>query len=643
MRKHLLALSALLMAVSASAQPLFTYGNDTVTAHRFLAAYHKNNSAAPNNSTAVKDYLRLYIASRLKIKEAKAMGFDTLPQVKADLKDLREQIMPAYLNDDSALERMTEEAFLRSQKDIHVAHIFISFHGQPDSSLALQKAREAQKALKSGEPFAAVAARFSDDPSAKENGGDIGFITVFTLPYELENKVYETPVGQVSSLYTSRGGYHLFKKLEERPALGRIKAAQILLAFPPDEDEETKKELRKRADSLYIRLQKGDPFGRLAQRFSSDAVSAGANGELPSFEVGQYHPLFEKAVLALPVNGTVSAPFMTRHGWHIVKRLGYEPVNKNKNNKEAWEALQQKVQGSDRMAMVRKGAFLRIRELVGIKKEPFSQNELWGYTDSLLQEKRLSFPVSITPQTILVHTGAKKLTAADWITYAQAFRFKEDGTGLKPYEQVWNEFIDAMALEYYKDNLEEYKPEFKAQVEEFKEGNLFFEIMQREVWGKAQSDTAALLRYYHQHTLKYKWKKSADAVLFYAPDKATATQLAGRLKKAPARWKEVASAYADEKVAADSSRFELHQLPVGAAYPLKEGSFTPPLVNKMDNTVSFAYIIKVYPAGRTKTFAEAKGDVVNDYQAVLEKEWITTLEKKYPVVINEGVLATLSR
>ena len=52
---------------------------------------------------------------------------------------------------------------------------------------------------------------------------------------------------------------------------------------------------------------------------------------------------------------------------------------------------------------------------------------------------------------------------------------------------------------------------------------------------------------------------------------------------------------------------------------------------------------KVYMQPTTRTFNEARGLVINDYQDYLEKEWIKELKKKYPVVINQKVLADISK
>jgi peptidyl-prolyl cis-trans isomerase SurA len=82
------------------------------------------------------------------------------------------------------------------------------------------------------------------------------------LPYQFENAIYATPVGKYSSVVRSKIGYHIFKNLGERKAVGKIKAQQILLAIPPGSDEATKKQLGSRADSLYKKIMAGENFNR---------------------------------------------------------------------------------------------------------------------------------------------------------------------------------------------------------------------------------------------------------------------------------------------------------------------------------------------------------------------------------------------
>src|SRR5438045_2369147 len=132
--KKLLTAFFLLGTFTLPAQTLFHYGDDSVTSKEFLKAYQKNNTGTKTEK-AFREYLDLYIASRLKIKEAKSERYDTLPQIAADLDNLRHQITPAYMNDKNAVGRLVDEAFVRSQKDIHLAHIFIRNAGTPSDML----------------------------------------------------------------------------------------------------------------------------------------------------------------------------------------------------------------------------------------------------------------------------------------------------------------------------------------------------------------------------------------------------------------------------------------------------------------------------------------------------------------------------
>ena len=99
-KKCLVACIGCCWMITLSAQTLFTYGKDAVDVKDFLRAYNKNNtSPAPNKEKAIRDYLDLYIKSRLKIKEAYERGFDKLPQIKSEVENLRSQIADNYMND----------------------------------------------------------------------------------------------------------------------------------------------------------------------------------------------------------------------------------------------------------------------------------------------------------------------------------------------------------------------------------------------------------------------------------------------------------------------------------------------------------------------------------------------------------------
>lgn len=77
---------------------------------------------------------------------------------------------------------------------------------------------------------------------------------------------------------------------------------------------------------------------------------------------------------------------------------------------------------------------------------------------------------------------------------------------------------------------------------------------------------------------------------------------------------------------------------VEAVGPWKAGTTTVHRDNK-----SIAVMIDRVEPARAKTFAEARGSVINDYQAALEKQWLGQLRQKYPVKVNEEEIRRLAK
>lgn len=627
------------IALPAASQTLVTYGTHKVDAAEFLRTFNKSvPPPIPNKAAAIREYLDLYINSRLKIQEAYSRGYDTLDHVREELNNLRNQVIETYMSDPQVIDRLSQEAFRRSLKDIHAAHIFIAVN-DADTMTGRRRLDEVLSRLKKGEDFQALARQFSDDPSAKDNKGDLSYITVFTLPYELENVIYNTAPGTWSRPYRSKAGYHLFKNVGERKALGRIKIQQILLAFPPDADDNRKKQIARLADSLYKRVKAGDDFGKLAERFSNDYISAASSGNVPEIAAGQLDPVFEKAIWALPA-GQVSPPVLTTYGYHIIRKTANIPVITDPANADNQEAIRQKVMADDRWRSAKDFIYTRVSDPKIFRPARYDEATLWALADSLFDGKP-GAGNTLNTQSVLFQLGNTTYRAADWIAYAQPHRYEPGSKTPQPYPVLMNDFVKTAMYQYYRDHLEDFNPEFRNQINEFREGNLFFEIMQREVWDKVQSDSTALLKLYEQNRSKYDWKPGADAVIFYCADETTARAMADRIRKNPAAWPTITAD--NEKVSADSGRYEWAVIPGADKLTPKPGTVTPPVVNSSTNTASFALILALHDRPAPRSFDDAKGQVMNDYQQLIEEAWIKELRKKYPVVIDPGVLAQIEK
>ena len=627
------------LTFSSPAQTLFSYGNHPVSKEEFVKAFLKNNNQKEFSEKDYRDYLNLYIRFKLRVQAAYDQQLDTLSTQKGELSDFRNQVIDEFVNDQSSLDKLVKEAFERSQKDIHVAHIVMPLvtYGTYATGSFERIANDVYNRLQMGADFKNLAAAYSQDTSAKINGGDIGWITAFTLPYEFENIVYNTPPGKVSYPYRSKLGYHIFKNLGERKAVGKIKAAQILFSFFPDTTEAIKKQTQHKADSVYDLLLKGAPFAEMVNKFSNDRTTFTVGGEMEEFGVGKYDPSFTDAVFALNQMGVISKPILTAFGYHIVKLLERIPANGDANNPETMALLKQQVIADPRVEVSRQTARKRMAGLAGYKKAAIDPAKIWLYTDSALQGRK--FP-GITEQTLLFSFGKKQVTAGDWINYLQAAGGRAVLSSGRTYGDLMDQFTQSTLEQHYKNHLEEYNPAFAAQMKEFKDGNLLFEIMQRTIWQKAAADSTGLMAYYRQNKDKYWWEASADAVLFTCKDSATARELRGKLEKSK-NWRTVILPYG-ENVQADSGRYELTQLPVHSTATLAANALSEPVKSTSENTsYLFTYNTHIYPGKAPRSFEDAKGFVLNDYQSYLEDKWIESLQLKYPVKVDESTLRTL--
>ena len=168
LKNWLAALLLSAIAYPASSQTIFTYGDHKADAKDFLRAYNRNNQQ-PSSPKAMKEYLDLYINSRLKIREAYDRRYDTLPQIKNEVENLRNQVIENYMNDPAIIERMTNEAFRRSLKDIHVGHIFVPVANNDDTAAARAQIDAAYSRLQKGENFSVVAVQTSADPKHRRS------------------------------------------------------------------------------------------------------------------------------------------------------------------------------------------------------------------------------------------------------------------------------------------------------------------------------------------------------------------------------------------------------------------------------------------------------------------------------------------
>jgi len=644
MKKFIFLVAMTGFSAAVYSQTLFTYGNTAVDKDEFIRAYNKNKTPANDKEKALREYLDLYVKFKLKVKAAMELRLDTLPQLQYDAQSFRSQIQESYLNNEKAVNDLLNEAFERSQKDLQVLHFYspVDPAVNPADSLKIYKAINTL--------YTALAAGKTDydqlTATAKPiniSYGDLGYITVFTLPYEFETVIYNLKPGQAGKPYRSKKGWHIFKITGERKAVGKWKVAQILFSIPPGAGDADKRIFEKRADSVYQLLMNGADFGKMALSFSDDKASYGNNGELGEFGTGKYEPAFENEVFKLSRDNGISKPFLTPYGYHIVKRLSHTPVPADRSDLGYQFELKQKIQQDARINQARDLFVKEVLKQVNFKKTgAVPDADLYRFADSViakpLSETGNAALYPITGKTI--YSFAKtKLTGKDWLDFVRSYKGNRDLYQGESNPALIDKFIAATVIDHYKKNLEEFNADFRYQMEEFKNGNVLFEIMEKNIWGKAANDSEGLKKYYSENKTKYLWGESANIILFNCANKTIADEARAALLKGT-DWKKIAE-MPGNNIQADSGRFELSQIPVNIQVKMAPGTISEPVVNPVDGNTSFIKLVAYYAPNLQRNYEEARGLVINDYQNILEENWINELKKKYPVKINENVFQSL--
>ena len=272
--------------------------------------------------------MELFIRFKLKVQAAEALGMDTVATFQRELAGYRSQLARPYMTNNDLLQDLVLQAWERKQEEVHARHILVSCGSEASASDTLKawkRANALRTRITNGEDFDAVARSKggSDDPSVKDNGGDLGWFTAFQMLYPFEEAAFTTEIGGISNLVRTRYGYHVIEVTGRREARGEIRAAHIMIRLKKGSDADASTKSEAKIGQIYDLLQKGIPWDELALKMSEDASSASKGGELPWFGTGKMIEAFEDAAFGLTEDGQISEPVETSYGWHIIKRLEY--------------------------------------------------------------------------------------------------------------------------------------------------------------------------------------------------------------------------------------------------------------------------------------------------------------------------------
>lgn len=493
-------------------------GTYPVPANEFAYVYRKNNSTAADYATrqSVTDYLDLYTNFRLKVLEAEQRGLDTTQAFRRELDGYRQQLAQPYLTEKSVTDQLVREAYDRMGQEVSASHILIRVApdaAPADTLAAYNKIAALRQQAVAGTDFGQLARANSEDPSARENGGKLGYFTAMQMVYPFESAAYKTPVGQISAPIRTRFGYHVIRVNDRRTAQGEIKVAHLMIRMNPGAAKADSLTAHKKIDELYSRLKKGESWEKLVAQFSEDAGSAANGGELPPFGTGRMIPSFEEAAFKLQKPGDLAAPVQTPYGWHVIKLLEKQPLAKFADLEAS---LKSKV-SKDSRSELNKAAFLkRVRQEDQFVEMPTTKAYAFGKADTALVAGRfkLAAPAAMAKQpkggatdnAALFTIKGKAYPAKDFLAYVQ--QNQRPRMGAQPgfiMQQLYDQYVEQSLTEFEKGSLDTKYEDYRMLVKEYRDGILLFQLMDEKVWSKAIEDTVGLKKFFADNQAKYQW------------------------------------------------------------------------------------------------------------------------------------------
>ncbi len=559
---------------------------------------------------------------------------------------------------------------------VRVAHILVRVSPSADDTgqnMAQQRIEAAYARLLQGEPFATVCREVSDDATSRANGGVLpGFETGRQVPPFEEAAFGLAKPGDLSKPVRTNYGWHILKLIDRRgigsfadlaPALRQrvttdtradvlrqSTVQRLMKAYVVREDKSVVDLAFQKADSTLLRgrwrySELLDP-ALTTKPILTIADQPYTVGEFFDFVRQRQQPARNPAMTANPFSASAATGgsptvAMRRYFDRFVgdQLLATEEKNLDKKSPE-FRAL---------LAEIRDGVLLS--QLMEENVWERSMTDSTGQRQYFDQNKaKYRFPERVQATVITAPTDALLKQATDMIGGKPPYALRRAGPALSyaPGQTTLSadqreSLLEVLAVllrnpDYVVDVTGSHDPAERDSVSA----------------GRIRS----VVRYLQQSGVSLSRISEKD-------DQGTRPRGAGPLTKDAAQRVVTFSYFSNAK--ADVARVLSDQfgpapapgnVPVGEpAITISEGLFAQGMnpyldavgqwkpgttrLNRAGKAVSVG-IVRVEPA-RAKTFAEARGAVINDYQAVLEKQWLAQLRQQYPVKINEQEMKRLMK
>ncbi|MEC3907431.1 peptidylprolyl isomerase [Tamlana sp. 2201CG12-4] len=630
----LIFIVSFLQAQSVEDEVLFTVDDAPVYTSEFKRVYSKNLDLVQDESQKdIDEYLKLFTSYKLKLKEAHELRYHEKKSYLRELENYRKQLAKNYITDSKVTDALVREAYERISNDVKANHILIKVpeNASPNDTLtAYNKLMGLRKrALEEG--FEKVRKEVHNGKTVY--GEELGYFSGFKMVYKFENAAYSTKAGDISMPFRTRFGYHIVKVLDKRKSEGSREVAHIMVR--KNEKDSLGEELETRIHEIYKKLNQGEAFEALAKQFSDDKNSSPKGGILPSLSRGQISAKeFEDVAFSLDTVGQVSKPFKTDFGWHIVKLYKTKPI-------PGFEAMKPELIGKVKRDSRSKLIDEALIEKLKTKYEVTHPQSALTYFESILTDDYFKntwkLPVDFNADQTLLRIENTVVPYKDFGNYLlKTQRSTRSNEALKSLvSKKYEAFLRERLIKYQEDNLENENEEFAHIVAEYRDGLLLFELMENTIWNTAKTDSLEIQKYYEKHKENYVLPQRVDVVVASSAKQKVLKKVTKLLQEGVElnQIKSLINGKDNIDVIFTVGIMDATHQSLPKNFNFKKGISN---IQKHNGAYQLVQVKAVLPKTQ-KTFEDAKGTVVSDYQTYKEEKWVEKLAEKYKIVINDEV------
>ncbi|MDG1278071.1 MAG: peptidylprolyl isomerase [Algoriphagus sp.] len=621
-------------------EALLTIGGKSIDKDELIYLISKGQGPSETVSSGIAreefdENLDLFINYKLKVREAEAQGLDQTEEFMREFESFKENLRAPFLIKNSLEEGELRKAYSRMQEVIRASHILIQFPPTPskeDSLIVLKMALKVKNEVENGGNFNQLALEYSDDPSAKQNKGDLGYFTALQMVQPFEDAAYNMKPGEVSNPVLTNFGYHIIAVQDRQPNPGQVQVSHILVRIDPNNPNGEDLAKRK-VNDIYIEIQKeSTTWEDIVRDYSEDPSSREKGGLLPWFSVGSMIPEFEMAAFMLTEPGEVSPPIRTQYGYHILRLEEKKPL-------ESFESLEDNIKSrilrDSRSTMIKSQVMAIQKSRYNFEENETNVSNLRSKLNELSKSEFRNY-IETNGETSkdLFKIGNKSQTASDLLDFLDQEELAIK-TNQKSFDFWYDRFVAKSLNEAEEKDLLTNNKDYQMLLKEYRDGILLFSLMNKEVWQKGIEDSVSQKAYFQRNIEKYQWPNRVNAYIVKVLD----------LSKSEKAKELLANKTLSPELVTSFESYFGENSPL--AYQTESGLIpyeTDPVLSKANLDIPYQEIeanghlhlillgAKI-PAG-PKEFEETRGLVIRDFQESLEKELVAELRKKYPVQIN---------